>query len=89
MNVPVTQCVIMTSFTHTLQSQTQLGGVQLPLANQRASDGRLFCLNASEVPEKAVLPLKFPLHLGSLRLPVSVRAACSISHHSASHSDDM
>jgi len=56
-----------------LQGEHQLGGVQMPLANQRALNGHLFCQEAADVPDKTVLSLKFPVHLGSLSLPVSVR----------------
>ena len=56
-----------------LQNEHQLGGLQMPLANQRAPNGHLFCQEVADVPEKTVLPLKFPVHLGSLSLPVSVR----------------
>ena len=56
-----------------LQGEHQLGGLQMPLASQRVPNGHLFCQEAADVPDKTVLPLKFPVHLGSLSLPVSVR----------------
>ena len=58
---------------YALQGEHRLGGLQLPLANQRAPNGHLFCQEVADVPDKTVLPLKFPVHLGSLSLPVSVR----------------
>ncbi len=58
---------------YALQGEHQLSGLQMPLANQRAPNGHLFCQEAADVPDKTVLPLKFPVHLGSLSLPVSVR----------------
>ena len=58
---------------YALQGEQQLGGLLMPLANHRASNGHLFCQEVADVPDKTVLPLKFPVHLGSLSLPVSVR----------------
>ncbi|KAL0028145.1 hypothetical protein WJX77_009970 [Trebouxia sp. C0004] len=67
------------------KGEHQLGGLQMPLANQRAANGHLFCQKVDDVPDKTVLPLNFPVHFGSLSLPVlevitsgaSTRAECS------------
>lgn len=65
--------MVYTWVAYILQGEHQLDGLQMPLADQRASNGHLFCQEVADVPDKTVLPLKFPLHLGSLSLPVSVR----------------
>ncbi len=65
--------MVYTLVAYILQGEHQLDGLQMPLADQRASNGHLFCQEVADVPDKTVLPLKFPLHLGSLSLPVSVR----------------
>ena len=56
-----------------LQGDTAKDTKALPLEEQRAPNGHLFCHDVAEVPEKAVLPVKYPVHLGSLKLPLSVR----------------
>lgn len=52
----------------------------LPLTEHRGPDLHLFCQDVAQVPEKASVPVKYPVHLGSLRLPVSVRPAPTSWH---------
>ncbi len=69
--------VDIVKFLCVLQGAQQSESTQLPLAHQRGPDGHLFCSNVAQVPDKTVLSLKYPIHLGSLSLPVLVRACTS------------
>ena len=43
---------------------------RLPFAKLRGPDGRLFRSSAQAIPEQGAQALQFPVHLGTLRLPV-------------------
>ena len=45
---------------------------QLPLAKYRLSSGCLSCSKVADVPAKTVLDLEYPIHLGTLKMPLLV-----------------
>lgn len=55
-----------------LQGLPSIASNKLPLAQHRSSSDRLSCSNVADVPAKAVLHLKYPIHLGTLKLPLLV-----------------
>ena len=55
-----------------LQGLPSIRRNKLPLAKYRPITGRLSCSNVAAVPDKTVLDLKYPIHLGTLRMPLSV-----------------
>ena len=64
-----------------VQGPAPLADIELPLADHRAADGHLSCKDGSDVPDKMILPLKYPVHIGSLSLPlqVSVHSVTALS----------
>ena len=45
---------------------------KLPLVKYRPRGGHLSCSSIAHVPDKTVLDLKYPVHLGTLSLPLLV-----------------
>ena len=68
-----------------LQGLPSIARNKLPLAQHRSSSGRLSCSNVADVPVKAVLDLRYPVHLGTLKLPLLVRTCQVLKDLCQSH----